>query len=97
MKIQKDVANLLNILNAMGEALRLADQGKQYNGKDLYDLKFKIGFEDKEVTLFCCANYYNGFEAFIKNLVCDVIEECGNGDDEPYYSLYAQYEPYNRW
>ena len=96
MKIQKDVANLLNILNAMGEALRLDAQEQQYNGKDLYDLKFKIGFEDKEATLFCCANYYNGFEAFIKNLVCDVLEEeCLNG--EPYDALYAQYEPYNLW
>lgn len=91
MKIQKDVANLLNILNAMGEALRLDAKGKQYNGKELYDLKFKIGFEDKEATLFCCANYYNAFDGAVRNLVCAAIEELGVGDEEPYESLYSQY------
>lgn len=97
MKIQKDVADLLNILNAMGEALRLDGQEKPYNGKDLYDLKFKIGFEDKEATLFCCANYYNVFDGVVRNLVCAVIEELGVGDEEPYESLYEQYKKYDKW
>lgn len=92
MKLQKEVGKLLEILNHMNSGLANCEDD---NG-EFDNTKFKIGFGDTEVELYCCANFYNGFEAFIKNLVCDVIEEEGL-DGEPYDALYAQYDKYNKW
>ena len=94
MKLQKEVGNLLEILNHMHKLLDESDDADRF--ERFCDTRFKVGFGYAECELPSMAVYFNAFEAFIKNLVYDVIEE-EELDGEPYDSLREQYEKYNNY
>lgn len=90
MKLNKHVAGVLEVLNAMRRGLDNCEN----DGDEFYNARFRVGFGTTEAEFYCCASIYNSIEAALGNLLCAVIEE-EELEGEPYDSLYKQYEKYN--
>lgn len=89
MKLNKHVAGVLEVLNAMRKGLHEMEDEDEF-----YNTRFRVGFGTTEAEFYCCASTYNSIEAALGNLLCAVIEE-EDLEGEPYDSLYKQYEKYN--
>lgn len=90
MKLNKHVAGVLEVLNAMSKGLHDIEDEEEF-----YNTRFRVGFGNTEAEFYCCASIYNSIEAALGNLLCAVIEE-EELEGEPYDSLYKQYEKYNK-